>query len=135
MDAGLPSSCTVGCLDTSAYDDLAHIYRALGHPARLAILKCLTSQSGACCGDIVDRLPLAQSTVSQHLQVLKDAGLLICQSQGRSCQYRLNDDRMRQISGMSAGFLKSVAEMVDVSTATSDSSDTRQNQMREIAVD
>ncbi|WP_083782864.1 metalloregulator ArsR/SmtB family transcription factor [Roseibium sp. TrichSKD4] len=111
------------------------MYRALGHPARLAILRCLTSQNGACCGDIVNRLPLAQSTVSQHLQVLKDAGLLICQSQGRSCQYRLNNDRLRQVAGSSAEFLKSVADTVDVSMAAIDSSDTPPDHMREIAVD
>jgi ArsR family transcriptional regulator len=50
--------------------------KALGHPARVEILKML-SQSGECvCGVIVDRLPLAQATVSQHLKVLKGAGLI-----------------------------------------------------------
>jgi ArsR family transcriptional regulator len=56
---------------------LARLCKALGHPARLAILRYLKARRGTCtCGDIVDQLPLAQSTVSQHLKVLKDAGLI-----------------------------------------------------------
>ena len=56
--------------------ELAALAKALGHPARIAILRMLM-QSGECvCGAIVDRLPLAQATVSQHLKVLKDAGLI-----------------------------------------------------------
>lgn len=74
---------------------LAAVYRALGHPARLEILRSLARREQACCGEIVDILPLAQSTVSQHLQVLKDAGLLVCATKGRSCHYRLNMDVIR----------------------------------------
>ncbi len=56
--------------------ELATLAKALGHPARVAIVRMLI-QSGECvCGAIVDRLPLAQATVSQHLKVLKDAGLI-----------------------------------------------------------
>lgn len=56
--------------------ELADLARALGHPTRVAILRFLC-QHGACiCGDIVDHLPFAQATVSQHLKVLKEAGLL-----------------------------------------------------------
>lgn len=59
----------------SAEAELARLARALGHPARVAIVRMLTE--GACvCGDIVDRLPLAQATVSQHLKVLKEAGII-----------------------------------------------------------
>ncbi len=55
---------------------LARLARALGHPARVAIVRMLV-QSGECvCGDIVSRLPLSQATVSQHLKVLKEAGLI-----------------------------------------------------------
>ena len=57
-------------------DSLALLAKALGHPVRVAILRHLI-QSGQCvCGDIVALLPLAQSTVSQHLKILKSAGLL-----------------------------------------------------------
>ncbi len=56
---------------------LAKLAKALGHPARLAIVRYLAAHRGTCtCGEIVEQLPLAQSTVSQHLKVLKDAGLI-----------------------------------------------------------
>lgn len=56
--------------------DLARFAKALGHPARIEILKMLIERGDCQCGAIVDRLPLAQATVSQHLKVLKDAGLI-----------------------------------------------------------
>ncbi len=55
---------------------LAKYAKALGHPARIAILKLLTKRQACICGDIVDELPLSQSTVSQHLKELKEAGLI-----------------------------------------------------------
>ena len=54
--------------------ELARLAKALGHPARVAIIRLLLSDGDCVCGAIVDRLPLAQATVSQHLKVLKDAG-------------------------------------------------------------
>jgi len=54
--------------------ELARLAKALGHPARVAIVRLLLSDGDCVCGAIVDRLPLAQATVSQHLKVLKDAG-------------------------------------------------------------
>lgn len=55
---------------------LARIAKALGHPARIAILKFLSSIDSCFCGDIVEDLPIAQATVSQHLKELKAAGLI-----------------------------------------------------------
>lgn len=55
---------------------LAKYAKALGHPARIAILKFLAGKSTCQCGDIVEELPLSQSTVSQHLKELKAAGLI-----------------------------------------------------------
>ena len=55
---------------------LAQYAKALGHPARIAILDLLIKKQACICGDIVDELPLSQSTVSQHLKELKDAGLI-----------------------------------------------------------
>jgi DNA-binding transcriptional ArsR family regulator len=60
----------------AADEDLALLAKALGHPARVQIMRLLTRRDACICGDIVDELPLAQSTVSQHLKVLKDAGLI-----------------------------------------------------------
>lgn len=55
---------------------LARLAKALGHPARVAILRLLLRRPGCMCGEIVDVLPLAQSTVSQHLKTMKSAGLI-----------------------------------------------------------
>lgn len=63
--------------DPQACDELlAGMAKALGHPARVAILRLLLSREACVCGEIVEELPLAQSTVSQHLKQLKDAGLI-----------------------------------------------------------
>lgn len=56
--------------------ELGTLAKALGHPTRVAILRFLCQRGGCICGDIVDQLPFAQATVSQHLKVLKEAGLL-----------------------------------------------------------
>lgn len=55
---------------------IARYAKALAHPARIAILQLLIKKQACICGDIVDELPLSQSTVSQHLKELKDAGLI-----------------------------------------------------------
>ena len=60
----------------SAELELARLAKALAHPARVAILRLLIERGECICGQIVDVLPLAQATVSQHLKVLKDAGLI-----------------------------------------------------------
>lgn len=93
------NTCAMGVCE-----ELAAIYRALGHPARLAILKRLAARDEACCGEIVDALPLAQSTVSQHLQVLKDAGLLVCSARGRNCHYQLDWEKLNQAEMYSSDF-------------------------------
>lgn len=55
---------------------IAELAKALGHPARIAIIKLLAKRQTCICGDIVEQLPLSQSTVSQHLKELKNAGLI-----------------------------------------------------------
>ena len=66
--------------------ELADLAKALSHPARIAILKVLAQRNECICGEIVDVLPLAQSTVSQHLKELKNAGLIEGTLDGpRSC--------------------------------------------------
>ena len=66
--------------------ELADFAKALAHPARIAILKLLAQKNECICGEIVDVLPLAQSTVSQHLKELKNAGLIDGTIDGpRSC--------------------------------------------------
>ena len=66
--------------------ELAAFAKAMSHPARIAILKILAQRHECICGEIVDVLPLAQSTVSQHLKELKEAGLINGSVDGpRSC--------------------------------------------------
>ncbi len=66
--------------------EFARLAAALGHPARVAIVRFLRQEGVCICGEIVDVLPLAQSTVSQHLKALKEAGWVESKSDGpRSC--------------------------------------------------
>jgi ArsR family transcriptional regulator len=72
--------------DLSRYGPLAAACKALSHPARLAILQTLASRGSCVCGEIVDVMPLSQATVSQHLKVLREAGLISGRIDGaRSC--------------------------------------------------
>lgn len=66
---------------------IAGYAKALAHPARVAILKVLLRQQSCICGDIVDQLPLSQSTVSQHLKELKSAGLITGEIEGAKVCY------------------------------------------------
>jgi len=59
-----------------AEEELARLAKAIGHPARVQIVRLLLRRTACVCGAIVDELPLAQSTVSQHLKVLKEAGII-----------------------------------------------------------
>lgn len=81
---------------------LARMFKALGNPTRLAILKQLSGCQPCICRDIVATLPLAQSTVSQHLKVLKEAGLILGEVEGPATCYCLNleelDWLLRQIA-------------------------------------
>lgn len=70
--------------------------KALGHPARLAILKLLLKRNTCICGDIVEELPLSQSTVSQHLKALKEAGLIRGEIEGPKTCYCIDPDGWNQ---------------------------------------
>ncbi len=63
-------------LFTERQNRLAEMAKALAHPARIAILEELVSSGTCACGDIVDKLPLSQSTISQHLKAMKNAGII-----------------------------------------------------------
>lgn len=77
---------------------LAHRLKALGHPARLAIVRLLAERDECICGEIVDDLPLAQSTVSQHLKALKEAGLVQGTVEGRRTCYCLDREAVGALS-------------------------------------
>ena len=68
----------------------AHRLKALGHPVRLTIVQALARHTPCSCGDFCDSLPLAQSTISQHLKILKDAGLIRLTREGTCSRYSLD---------------------------------------------
>ncbi|MBI5589549.1 MAG: winged helix-turn-helix transcriptional regulator [Deltaproteobacteria bacterium] len=78
----------------------ARICKALGHPARVRIVEHLRSMDQCICGKIVDILPLAQSTVSQHLKCLKNAGLIQGNVEGPRTCYCLNKEVLEQFRQM-----------------------------------
>ena len=78
-------------------NELAVLFKALSHPARIAIIEYLLSVNTCICGDIVNELPLAQPTVSQHLTVLKNAGVIRGSIEGTAICYCLNPDIMSKI--------------------------------------
>ena len=71
-------------------DAAAERLKALGHPVRIAIIRALAQRSCCCCADVCSGLPLAQSTVSQHLKVLKEADLITFRREGVRSSYVLN---------------------------------------------
>lgn len=85
----------MGITKTSDYKQstlaLAGLFKALGHPARIAILEFLAKEKKCICGDIVTELPLSQASVSRHLQELKNAGLIKGSVSGTSVCYCLDD--------------------------------------------
>ena len=73
---------------------LAKFAKALGHPARIIILKHLSNQSCCFTGDLLEVLPLAQSTISQHLKELKEAGLIIGEVDPPKVKYCIHDGEL-----------------------------------------
>ena len=86
-----------------ADDELAALAKAIGHPARVQILRILVRRTACVCGDIVDELPLAQSTVSQHLKVLKEAGLIRGEVDGPRVCYCIEPRALRRLKVLTAG--------------------------------
>lgn len=80
----------------------AAICRALGHPARIRIIEYLKKQNRCICGEIVETLPLAQSTVSQHLKILKQSGLVRGEIEGPRTCYCLDPTVMNQFKQMAS---------------------------------
>jgi DNA-binding transcriptional ArsR family regulator len=83
-------------LFTNDQNRLAEIAKAIAHPARVAILQYLASSNKCVCGDIVEELPLSQSTVSQHLKELKKVGLIHGDIEGVSICYCINPKTMEE---------------------------------------
>ncbi len=99
-------------------DRLARMAKALGHPARVAILRTLAEQP-CVCGDVVGVLPLAQSTVSQHLKVLREAGWITGAIDGPRICYALDRDSIGELRAVLDPLLEGWARATDCSTASS----------------
>jgi len=95
---------------TDHQNQIATIMKALGHPARIAIVEYLLKVDDCICGDIVNELPLAQPTVSQHLKELKNAGLIKGNIEGNAVCYCIDekalDILMTYFSGISSKLKK-----------------------------
>jgi DNA-binding transcriptional ArsR family regulator len=87
---------------------IAHYAKALAHPARVAILRLLLEEQTCICGDIVDVIPLSQSTVSQHLKELKEAGLIQGDIDGKKVCYCINEKEWAVAKIFFEGFFKQV---------------------------
>lgn len=83
-------------------EDLAFLCNALGHPARVKILRVLLERE-CIFGDIARQLPLAQSTISQHLTVLKIAGMICSEAVGRQTSYCVVRDQVNRLKKLIAG--------------------------------
>lgn len=82
---------------TSRQNSIATIAKALGHPARIAIIEFLIKKDACICGDIVNELPLSQPTISQHLKELKNAGLIKGNIEGNAICYCIEMATLQKI--------------------------------------
>lgn len=81
-------------------ETLAQLAWAIAHPARVRIVRLLINRETCMCGEIVDELPLAQSTVSQHLKILKEAGLVEGEVDGPKVCYCINAAKLKELKAL-----------------------------------
>lgn len=86
-----------------ADEELANLAKAVGHAARVKILRLLAQKNACICGEIVDELPLSQSTVSQHLKVLKEVGLIRGDVDGPRICYCVEPRALRRLKALIGG--------------------------------
>ena len=98
-------------LETSVEQEVAVLAKALGHPARVRILRLLFAHDACYCGQFVDELSLAQATVSQHLKVLKEAGLVVGEIEGLRTCYCANRDRLAELHELVGRILDEAMEV------------------------
>lgn len=87
----------------------AELFKALGHPARLSILKYLAETKTCITGDFSEELPLSRTTVNQHLTELKDAGLIICHTEGVKTYYCLNQKKICELNKMARALIDEIS--------------------------
>ncbi len=88
---------------SARHNKAAGMLKAMGHPARVAIVEYLIGRDSCVCGDIVEQLPLAQATVSQHLKALKEAGLIQGTIEGATVCYCIDEKAIHFVSGYLLG--------------------------------
>ena len=88
---------------SEADEELANLAKAIGHPARVQILRLLARKNICSCRSVVEELPLAQSTVSQHLKVLKEAGLIRGEVDGAKVCYCIEPRALRRFRALVGG--------------------------------
>lgn len=98
---------------TNEQNSMAQIAKALGHPARIAIVEFLLQQKSCICKDIVEEIPLAQPTISQHLRELKKVGLIKGNIEGNSVCYCLNSEPFKLLANYYQHILYSIQPMDD----------------------
>ncbi len=86
----------------------AELMKALGHPARIAIIELLAERETCICGDITEELPLAQSTISQHLKALKTAGIIKGEIDGVRVCYCLDEEGIREMDDLFTPLVKNL---------------------------
>lgn len=96
-------------LFTRQQNELANMAKAIGHPARIAILQHLVKKNACVCGDLVDELGLAQATTSQHLKELKNAGIIQGNVEGVSVCYCINPKVWKQYKDLFNIFFKDIS--------------------------
>ena len=99
--------------------EVALLAKALGHPARVRIMRLLLAHDACYCGQLVDELSLAQATVSQHLKVLKDAGLIVGEIEGLRTCYCASRDRLAELHDLVGGILDEAVELDRVAATES----------------
>lgn len=96
---------------TKEQNEVAEMAKALGHPARIAILQYLATQESCVCGSIVEEVGLAQATVSQHLKALKEAGFIQGSVDGVSMCYCINTAHINKVNGLLSSLLSSCCSL------------------------
>ena len=95
---------------TDKQNAIATLAKALGHPARVAIIEYLLKTEACICGDIVNELPLAQPTVSRHLKELKNAGLIKGSIEGNTICYCIDEKTLDKLQGYFASISARLAK-------------------------
>ena len=97
--------------ETTTEQEVAVLAKALGHPARVRIMRLLLARDACYCGQLVDELSLAQATVSQHLKMLKDAGLVVGEIEGLRTCYWASRERLSELHELVGDLLEEAVEV------------------------